>query len=200
MGRGGSPDRPARFAGSAGSAKPGALGSVIRVRLTCPAPISEGAAPIMPGPPPVPKAILNARGSTLAHDRPDDPHVRIGTPDCPDSVPPEGRNLWRELAGQAHALGVLALGDGRALELTVRAFVEYQAADAIVRSTGVLLEKEDGGFRGNPACSVRADAWRRYMAGLMQFGLTPAGRRRVAAMPPAEEDDPTQFKLKARTA
>ena len=42
--------------------------------------------------------------------------------------------------------------------------------------------------RVRPEQAIAADAWRRAASMLAQFGMTPAARPKVEAMPPAEPD------------
>lgn len=91
---------------------------------------------------------------------------------------------WQRLSKSAISLRVLTEADLDALALTCRALAEYEESS-----------RDGSNWR-------RADAaWKRYMAGLGRFGLTPSDRTRVHAIR-AKEKDPLAGLLqpKARQA
>jgi len=105
--------------------------------------------------------------------------------------------MWRKLAPVLAELRVLTDADLAALELTCNAWSEYQAACAFIAKQGAWYTtvNELGGemVRSNPALVERGDAWRRFKAGLVEFGLTPASRSKVAALPAEPEDAMREF-------
>jgi P27 family predicted phage terminase small subunit len=89
---------------------------------------------------------------------------------------------------------VLTLADGPMLEATARAYAEYEAADLAIRADGGALTYtstvKGGGIisRPKPEAAIRSDAWKRWVAGLTHFGLTPATRGKVERV----DDEPEQ--------
>jgi P27 family predicted phage terminase small subunit len=99
--------------------------------------------------------------------------------------------VWRELAPLLVRMRVLTKADGAALALTCDVIAEYRAARAVVEAEGATFTvRTDSGkvVRAHPAVAIAADAHRRALRGLAEFGLTPAGRRRVEAIPPGRDD------------
>jgi hypothetical protein len=86
------------------------------------------------------------------------------------------------------SLGVVTIGDGLALELTAAALAEYRAAVRILIRRGASYEcrtASGGGMRrARPEQAFAADAWRRALAGLRDFGLTPRSRNQIEIDPP----------------
>ena len=62
-------------------------------------------------------------------------------------------------------------------------------ADADALALGCVALADYLAARADPAGWRRAaDAWKRYVAVLVQFGMTPSSRTRVAAVPVVEHD------------
>jgi phage terminase small subunit len=121
--------------------------------------------------PPKPTALKFAQG-TWRRDRanPNEPQLEALTE---SPAPPAWltgalrRRLWRELSAATIALRVLTSADVDMLALTVDALGSYVEA------------------RDEPGAWRRADAARKAaLTGLREFGLTPAARTRVRAVPP----------------
>ena len=122
----------------------------------------------MPARKPTALKILN--GSADHHPEranPDEPAPQVITvlPPPPAWLAPEAAPFWWDLGRGAMALNVMTVPDLYALALTAQAFVELQEAQ---------------GWQS------RSDAWKRAMAGLARFGLTPADRSKLHAAPPAK--------------
>jgi phage terminase small subunit len=122
---------------------------------------------------PKPTALKVLQG-TNRRDRanPAEPRPAIGAKP-PPWLPRNGpaRSAWRRLAPILTATRVLSVADAEALALACIALADF------------LEAREDAlGWR-------RADAaWKRYSGMLVQFGMTPSARTRVAAMPAVERD------------
>lgn len=123
---------------------------------------------------PKPAALKVLQGTDRADRRnPAEPKPAIGAKP-PPWLPRTGpaRSAWRRLAPVLTAARVLTVADAEALALACLALSDFLEARA-----------DANGWR-------RADAaWKRYSGMLVQFGMTPSARTRVAAVP-AEEADP----------
>ena len=96
--------------------------------------------------------------------------------------------MWRRLVPVLAELRVLTVADLAALELTCSAWADMAEAQAAIDAAGgawytTINDAGSEMVRAHPALSERADAWRRFKVGLVEFGLTPAARAKVA---PAE--------------
>ena len=123
-----------------------------------------------------PTALKMLHGTNRA-DRanPAEPQPAVGAK-SPPWLPKNGaaRSAWNRLAPILSDLRVLTVADAEALGLACEALAEYLAA-----------RRDPNGWR-------RADsAWKRYLAALRDFGLTPASRPKVSATP-AKAVDPLE--------
>jgi phage terminase small subunit len=115
-----------------------------------------------------PTALKMLHGTDRA-DRanPAEPQPAVGA-EPPPWLPKRGvaRAAWNRLAPILSHLRVLTVADAEALALACDALAEYLAA------------------RDDPDGWRHADsAWKRYLYALRDFGLTPASRPKVSAMP-----------------
>lgn len=76
-------------------------------------------------------------------------------------------------------LGILCLQDRAALIMLCEAWADYLEAAAIVSDLGIVLSAKVGGVRKNPALAARAEAFARWKAMCLEFGLTPSARSRI---------------------
>ena len=104
--------------------------------------------------------------------------------------------MWRRLVPVLAELRVLTVADLAALELTCSAWADMAEAQALIDAAGgawytTINDAGSEMVRAHPALSERADAWRRFKVGLVEFGLTPAARAKVAPAE-AEAADPLE--------
>jgi len=125
------------------------------------------------GRPPKPTALKILNGSAAHHPErrnPDEPQAEVLTvlPPVPEWLRDQvAREAWVEYGTLALGLGVLTAQDLPALAGTAAAFAEY-------------LDSGDW--------HERDAAWKRWMAGLGRFGLSPSDRTRLHAAPKAKAD------------
>lgn len=104
---------------------------------------------------------------------------------------------YRTLVATLAPMRILSVVDGVALELAAQALAEYRAAVGVLLRTGQSYEcRTSAGSvmrRTRPEQAIAADAWRRAMHALEEFGLTPASRSKVeglsAALPAASPEE-----------
>lgn len=141
---------------------------------------------------PLPSEVKRAHGerrSTRLNPR--EPRPTPGAP----AKPRLGRVAaaeWDRLAKLAAEMKVLTTADGPALEAAAVAYEDWQAARAIVLRDGRFYTTTTASGsrmrRTHPGVGVAAEAWRRYVAGLALFGLSPAMRTKVQTAPGEEGD------------
>jgi len=110
-------------------------------------------------------------------------------PPCPSHLRGVARDAWVRIGAQLAALRVITDADGAALELLSLAYAEYRRALAVVERRGATYATRTANgliVRKRPEVGIAGDAWRRVKAMLVEFGLTPAARTRVASAPPTE--------------
>lgn len=113
-----------------------------------------------------------------------EPRPDPGRPPMPDYLSEIAKGEWNRLADLLEGIKVLTVVDGPALEATATAYDQYRTFQKIVSIDGPTyqVETKTGGTmtRARPEVIMQSDAWRRYVAGLSHFGLTPATRSKVS--------------------
>jgi len=117
---------------------------------------------------PKPTALKMVQGTYRRDRARAEPQPAVGAKP-PPWLPTHGpaRAAWRRLAPDLVATRVLTVADAEALALGCIALADYLA----------VRDDDAAGWRRADAC------WKRYLAVLVQFGMTPAARVRVAAVP-----------------
>ena len=111
----------------------------------------------------------------------------------PSHLSDNARACWARLAQMLADMGVLTVADLIGFERMCCTYAELQAADYAIEMLGDTTyetKSAKDGFmrRAHPEVAQRADAERRFLAYLSQFGLTPAARTKVSA-PGAKKAD-----------
>ncbi len=114
-----------------------------------------------------------------------------GAPPAPAWLSDQARAEWDSLVPVLLELGTLTAADGHALALLADALATYRFLSAELMRTGATVPTKDG-VKANPAGALAGDAWRRACRMMLEFGLTPAARNRVAAPPESPEVDPLE--------
>lgn len=111
------------------------------------------------------------------------PEPTKGIPKPPRWLSKNGKKAFRELAKITDGMNVLTLADSSSLAMICDAYSDYLDAKEIIDSEGMIYDftNRDGQTmkKMNPAASIKADAWRRVMIGLGQFGLSPSAREKI---------------------
>jgi P27 family predicted phage terminase small subunit len=113
-------------------------------------------------------------------------------PTMPRWLSPEARKLWRQIGKLLLGAGLVSAVDGPALALVCQAYGRWVDAEvqlSKVRIDQHVVESEKGGLYTNPLIhNVRM--WRKeFLVAAREFGLTPAARVRVPALPGESGDD-----------
>lgn len=155
------------------------------------------------GRPPKPTALKILQG-TARRDRlnPDEPQPPLLVEARPPSwLKGRARKGWQELAPVLLEMRVLTVGDRAALGLLCDAYGEYLELRETVRRVGrtytMITESGSEMVMARPEVNMMTDAWRRSMAAMQQFGLTPSSRSKVSAKE-AEQRDPFEDFLAQR--
>jgi len=106
----------------------------------------------------------------------------------PTDMTAEGRREWKKIVPLLLGLSVLSVIDGAALEGYCEAYSESRQAARIIRKEGLTVESSKGDTRPHPAVGIRDKAQKRMKSFLVEFGLTPASRTRIHAVPKDEVD------------
>lgn len=132
----------------------------------------------------------------------DEPRPDRAVPPPPKHLPTRTKRVWRAVAAELDAMGVLTAADAMGLELLVYAYEEYRRARDVADVEGSTYRTEGPAgtmFRARPEVAIGADAWRRCRAMLAEFGLTPSSRTRIK-VGATEEVDPFEELLRQQGA
>lgn len=111
---------------------------------------------------------------------------------APKDLPAVARDLWVELMPQLRAMRVLTQADVIALRVLCEVYAEYRAARTVVERDGMThVSIAESGFEmimKRPEVGIAADAQRRLLRLMQEFGLTPSARSaiKVPEAPPAD--------------
>lgn len=133
----------------------------------------------MSGPPPTPRAILEARQSWRARHRKQEPLPETQAPEPPQSLSEAAAPHWDTLVAALIELDVLSAADGVALAEFAEAMAEVDELTADIAKEGRVLTNTNDNVVMNPRCRLLNQARDRILKYSREFGLTPAARARV---------------------
>lgn len=123
-----------------------------------------------------------------------EPVPEVALPLAPDWLSEKARAYWDMIGDVLLNMKLVTVGDGPALMMLCDVLAEWAEARAYVLENGstYTTESESGSImhRAFPQVAIASDAWRRAMAMLTQFGLTPASRSKVSALGGEDGKDP----------
>lgn len=121
----------------------------------------------------------------------DEPQPERAIPKAPAHIPARAKKVWKAVATELDAMGVLTVADVLALELLVCSYDEYRRMRDVAETEGAtyLTGGESGLMhRARPEIAIGADAFRRCKSMLVEFGLTPSSRSRIKVQGEGEVD------------
>ncbi len=138
-----------------------------------------------------------------------EPKPDRGIPPCPDRLTGRARDLYQSAGEHLDRMGILTHADGPALELLAGSLDEYFSARDVIREAAERVTPEilgeqanlkdgltyksmtqnDEIVRAHPAVVIAADAWRRSLRMMTEFGLTPSSRSRLQAPDDGEKEN-----------
>lgn len=143
----------------------------------------------MPGPAPIPTAILKARGSWRVSTRKGEPQPDGVIPAPPKWLDKAAKAVYREVAKWLENMHVGAKCDVNALCRYARTWVRWKQADLFIQKYGETYPNKDKAghvtqFAPWPQVGIinRLSRELNYLEG--QFGLTPAARTRISVEVP----------------
>lgn len=146
----------------------------------------------MAAPRPVPTALKILRGNPGKRGLPQEPPAVKRAVRMPKWLSNDARVHWKSLLPIVTETRVMTAADEHALAIGCEALAEYQACLATVAEHGrtytLLTRSGDEMVRARPEVAMASDAWRRYKSMLIEFGLTPAARTKVAAVGGAAQE------------
>jgi P27 family predicted phage terminase small subunit len=140
----------------------------------------------MRGRKPVPTVVQIARGNPgkrrlNEHEpMPDQPR----TLDPPEWLQGDARAEWINKAAMLDRLGLLTEADLHALELYCQTYAQWREAQRMIDQFGLIVQSTKGFPAMSPWLHVAHMAQAQMMKLLIEFGLTPSSRSRVASAKP----------------
>lgn len=142
------------------------------------------------GPKPRPTSLKLLAGTDRADRRnPHEPVPVRSTPACPDELDDAAREEWTRMEGLLEPLGLVSQLDRAALGAYCAAYSHWLAAEGALKSHGMLIKSPSGYPMVSPYFSIASKTMNEMRLLLQEFGLSPASRTRVTAMPPEPEEE-----------
>lgn len=154
----------------------------------------------MKGRPPKPTRLKLLQGARV-RGRKAEPKPVIGVPVMPDHLTDYAAAEWHRQIPLLTQMRVLTLADIGALEILCMAYAEYREAnDELKHGTTYETTTQAGDvmIRPRPEVMMRSDAFRRYRALLVEFGLTPSARAKVSTADDGEKESAFASYMKRR--
>ena len=107
-------------------------------------------------------------------------------PRCPDHLTPPAAREWRRVATELHRMGVLTTIDRAALAAYCQAYGRWVEAEERMRDAQMLYRTPSGHVQQSPLLGIinkQLELMGRY---LIELGMTPAARSRVAVAAPPD--------------
>ena len=150
----------------------------------------------MPAGRPLKPTVLKALGGTLQPSRTNahEPTPAVFLPTPPAWLSDKARQYWGDIGAVLLDMKLCTVADGPALQLLTETLAEWAEARQAVHRKGLTYETTtatgDLMCRPNPEVTIAADAMRRALRMLSEFGLTPASRGKVSALGDETSLDP----------
>lgn len=119
----------------------------------------------------------------------------VGEPEMPRHLRPAARRAWKHWVATLLPAGILTIADGSALAMVCDAFADWEEAQKDILKNGLvsITPKLDNNnqpimyagkqvqvHKPNPAVAIKNKAMALMHTYLLEFGLTPASRPKIA--------------------
>ena len=143
----------------------------------------------MKGRKPIPSRIKALRGNVGKREI--KPEVQISGPigACPPHLSAQARKEWKRIVPVLEAVGLATAADRAALAAYCQAYGRWVGAEAALKGQALVFENDKGQTRQNPLIGIANKALDQMRAFLVEFGMTPSSRTRIApaAKPPKDK-------------
>lgn len=100
----------------------------------------------------------------------------------PKNLSKEERIVYKFLITELQPSGILCNLDVNILEQTVIAIVKMEECKQFIDLHGIVIIKDSGDMVKNPACTAYKEYYAVFTKGLMELGLSPQSRARLAVI------------------
>jgi P27 family predicted phage terminase small subunit len=145
----------------------------------------------MGGRKPKPNALKALDGNPGKRPILEEPPVALGVPDAPTHLSDMARAEWDRITVELEAAGLLAQVDRAALAAYCVAWGRWVDAEAKVAELGTVIKAPSGYPIQSPYLAIANKAMEQMKVFLVEFGMTPSSRARIAAPPkPQKQANP----------
>lgn len=113
----------------------------------------------------------------------DEPEYNAIEADCPEHLNAVARKEWARMRDLLQSSRILTEADRSALAAYCVAWGRWVEAEENIKKTGILVKSPNGFPIQNPWLSISNKAFEQMHKLLQEFGLTPASRSKVKAIP-----------------
>jgi len=132
---------------------------------------------------PKPTAIRRANGNPGKRGyNKAEPVAPDAQPRCPSHLSPAAQKEWRRLANSLHRMGVLTTVDRAALAAYCQAYGRWVEAEEKLKETPTLYKTPSGYVQQSPWLGIANKQLELMGRFMVELGMTPASRSRVAAL------------------
>jgi P27 family predicted phage terminase small subunit len=148
----------------------------------------------MAGRKPKPTALKDLAG-TNRDDRANEnePQPERAIPACPKGLTSAAKKEWKRISKDLYALGLLSNIDQVTLAMYCQAWAHWLDAVEKLEKEGMIRYTEKGYPIQNPYFSIVNKSYQQIKGMLAEFGMSPASRSRISALPgdpdPDEKDE-----------
>jgi P27 family predicted phage terminase small subunit len=124
-----------------------------------------------------------------------EPKGKTQIPPCPKMIKDdvEARKEWRRMSRELKSLGLVTVIDRAALAAYCTLWSRWIDAEAKVREKGSVVRGTHNDPVLNPYLRVAQKALEQMKAMLVEFGMTPSSRSRIAANVVIDDDEDDRF-------
>jgi P27 family predicted phage terminase small subunit len=125
-----------------------------------------------------------------------EPKPKVGVPKPPAHLSPVAKQEWRRAGRLLRDMGLISDLDLAAFALYCTAWARWIEAEQALSTYGLMLKSPNGFPIQSPYLAVANRAMDQIRSLMSEFGMSPATRTRVSALPEDDSDDPMEQLLR----
>lgn len=118
-----------------------------------------------------------------------EPRFRHGRPYCPSHLAPAAKREWRRIVNELYRVGLLTLVDRAALAAYCQLYARWAQAEKELVKSGLTIVTTNGNVIQNPLVGIANTALDGMRKFLIEFGMTPSSRAKLAV--PGQDEEKT---------
>jgi P27 family predicted phage terminase small subunit len=117
-----------------------------------------------------------------------EPRPKLALPEPPEHLDAVAKREWARVAPELYALGCLTALDTAALAIYCACWSMWVEAERHIDAEGATMVAPSGLEKPSPWLVIASSASKQMTAMAQEFGMTPASRGRIKAVPPEKPD------------